>query len=152
MNKYYHRGNGEVVVPDEAAWNKIKRFNKHSSVSQLNRQYLASLPVVAYCDPQVPIGFLDGFVERYEAEMLNGNFCDVPKDFYDTIEHRRLFLVKADEREPLVKGEDEIKRLKELIEKGFKRAYDLARYARDIEDEGYYQEQCFAAFKAENNL
>lgn len=47
--------------------------------------------------------------------------------------------------------EKETERLRELIDIGFKRAYNLSRQAVDI-DGGYYSEQCLAAFKTENNL
>lgn len=84
-------------------------------------------------------------LEKHGCELLDNGcaYVDLPKVIAAMEEYASLA------KEEL---EKEIERLKGLIEKAHKSAYELARYARNIDDEGYYQEQCFAAFKTENKI
>lgn len=111
-SKYYHRGNGEVVVPDE---NLVNYRHKKGDYPDLEDKfdkrkfwYLASLPVTHYCDSGLDIGFL-GEVEEGYQRFIDGvdKWVDCKKVEYDSIAwqlhetHRRKFL------SPKAEGEKE---------------------------------------------
>ena len=56
--KYYHRGGGEVVIPTSH-----KFFNE--SIPQQRAEIISNLPTYAYCDPTLPVGWIEG-EERHE--------------------------------------------------------------------------------------
>lgn len=109
MNKYYHRGNGEVVMP-EIEQPDIHRPGSYSeSVHQWNT-HLASLPVTHYCDPSLPVGWLPECEERYEvrSRRFPNEWVVVTELSYNLRANnsRRIFLVPTTSKEE-PKGEDE---------------------------------------------
>ena len=81
MNKYYHRGKGEVVRPDPEQTNHFV--------------YMQSLPITAYCSPETPIGLVENCREQYQ--MLNpiGEWVDCEESMWGLMaKHmRRIFLI-----------------------------------------------------------
>lgn len=66
MDKKYHRGGGEVVIP-----------NKDIQPSSLTHfiSIIQNLPVYAYCDPTLPVGWIEG----EEVYMVKTNKPDIWK-------------------------------------------------------------------------
>lgn len=63
MNKYYHRGSGEVVLPETHPFFK-------ESIPQQRAEIIASLPVYAHCSPDLPVGWFEG---REVKQLQNAN-------------------------------------------------------------------------------
>jgi len=87
--KYYHRGNGECVCPDitEPADTFPKGLIHAEWDSRIN-----SLPVLAYCDPSHPVGWLPGAVEVYQVRIMD-RWADVSVYFYNvTKTEKRIWL------------------------------------------------------------
>lgn len=92
MDKKYHRGGGEVVIP-----------NKDIQPSSLTHfiSIIQNLPVYAYCDPTLPVGWIEG-EERHELvfKYFDRNlgektfFITCTKDEYKTAkpEYRRIWI------------------------------------------------------------
>lgn len=63
MDKKYHRGNGEVVVPEMISpnknWNDLPHNVQCNKIEEFD-EHIASLPIYAYCDPSHPVGWIEG--------------------------------------------------------------------------------------------
>lgn len=109
-NKFYHRGQGECVVPTMEKPEASPLFNP--LVRWMN--HIEDLPVTAHCPSTAPIGFLDGWVEGYEALDFLGKgampgWYRVSKIEYDSYfrADKRIFLtppVSTGERKEEEKG------------------------------------------------
>lgn len=75
--KYYHRGNGEVVLPGSH-----KFFNE--SIPQQKAEIIASIPIYAYCDPDPkinPVGWIEG--EEVWQIFIDEKWVTCHKSLYD---------------------------------------------------------------------
>lgn len=99
MNKY-HRGKGEVVVPEA---NRLRfdacDFTQESATAEFNN-HLASLTPLpdVKCPDTAPVGWLEGYVERYQVHAIDSNnqWVDCSEYHYSCMQgmYRRIFLVK----------------------------------------------------------
>lgn len=102
MNKYYHRGNRECVVPDRHieephTWTDNTQWNKVRSYFD---EHISSLPVAATLDFDAPIGWIDNVREEYQIDMHGqGIWGSVQQFVYEknTGLPRRILLVKGEE-------------------------------------------------------
>lgn len=91
MNNYYHRGQGECV--------ELTGILPSSMLAL--ESYISSLPVTAYCSPELPVGWLGDVVEEYQHYSLlypiknNYDWYSVQKDKFETAptDLRRIFLI-----------------------------------------------------------
>lgn len=93
MNKYYHRGNGEVVVPTRDEPAKALFFASDSSWEK----HLASIPLYATLDFDAEIGWLDGVGEQKQVyEPRTGEWEDASETLYKRVpdRFRRILIVR----------------------------------------------------------
>lgn len=107
MNKYYHRGSGEVVVPDVM---KAKSYHCGPDFEPEHIASLTPLPNVK-CSPKEPTGFLEGYREQYEMyHVAGGKWHPCTKEEFEVLapEYVRIFLIKQQPADPVpVEGKEE---------------------------------------------
>ena len=70
--KLYHLGGGEVVLP------------KRTELADLDKYgYLDSIQIYAYCEPSLPVGWIEG-EEVYQVATGFGTFVSRDKEYYDS--------------------------------------------------------------------
>lgn len=104
MDKYYHRGNGEVVKPEDP--NPPKTGGYDPEWSEWKAAFVSTAPIYAYCDPSNPVGWIEG-EEVYQILIIHSPlpyidewvFC--PKENYETYSYdRRRIWIEPKREQP----------------------------------------------------
>lgn len=131
MNKFYHIGNGQCVVPGmKKPWDcnycGLDSNPRYKEDMKVWEKHLASLPKTHECDPKEPVGWLEGYQEDYQVWGADTGWRSVEKRLYEIHKEEfpqqsRIFLVPK-----LEQGEEKETR-DEFIKWLDQETYDLKR-------------------------